>query len=92
MCCCYSETPLHSITDDTLAAIGPLKFPVLDLYAENDLPQVLKNTTARTSALKKIKNAKQVILTNTNHFYDGEEETLLNQIETFLDETIAAKK
>ncbi len=36
-----------SITNDTLGSLGVLKFPVLDLYGENDLPQVLDNNNAR---------------------------------------------
>ena len=57
-----------SITNDTLGSLGVLKFPVLDLYGEQDLPQVLNNNVARAQVIKKIKGSVQTMAPNADHF------------------------
>lgn len=63
-----------SITNDALGSLGVLKFPVLDLYGENDLPQVLKNNNARAQVIKKIKGSKQIMAPKAEHFFSDQDE------------------
>lgn len=74
-----------SITNDPLGSLGVLKFPVLDLYGENDLPQVLENNKARAQALKKIKGSTQVMAPQADHFFTGHDDALVDYVKDFLD-------
>lgn len=80
-----------SITNDTLGSLGAIKFPVLDLYGEKDLPQVLENNKARAQALKKIKGSKQVAVPQADHFFDGHDDALLDHTRNFLDAALTAR-
>ncbi len=77
-----------SITNDTLGSLGVLKFPVLDLYGEKDLPQVLDNNSARAKAIKKIKGSAQIMAPNADHFFNGHDDALVKYVKSFLDKTL----
>ena len=77
-----------SITHDRLGAIGVLNFPVLDLYGENDLPQVLDNNAARARVLQKIKGSQQVMAPGADHFFVGHEDALVTHVTAFLDRAL----
>ncbi len=64
---------------------GRLKFPILDLTGENDLPDVLEARARRT----KTKGAfTQITAPGTNHFFDGHEQDLLDYERAFLERTL----
>jgi pimeloyl-ACP methyl ester carboxylesterase len=74
-----------------IGASGPLnysklKFPVLDLYGENDLPQVLKAAGARAKGLKG--KSAQVVVPKADHFFEGHDAPLLENVRGFLDKSL----
>lgn len=81
-----------SITNDALGSLGVLKFPVLDLYGENDLPQVLKNNNARAQVIKKIKGSKQIMAPKAEHFFSDQDGALVKYVKRFLDESLRCTK
>lgn len=64
-----------------------LSLPILDLYGANDLPQVLKNAPTRARGLKQPGSA-QVKVEAADHFFEGRDAALLEQVKTFLDKTL----
>ncbi|MCU0811236.1 MAG: alpha/beta hydrolase family protein [Thiobacillaceae bacterium] len=63
-----------------------VKLPILDLYGENDLPGVLKNTDKRKKSLGK--NSKQVKIDRADHFFNGHEAKMVSEVAGFLDATL----
>ena len=80
-----------SITNDTLESLGIPKFPVLDLYGEKDLPQVLDNNKARAQVIKKIPGALQIMAPQADHFFNGQDAALVNYVKSFLDQALQQK-
>jgi pimeloyl-ACP methyl ester carboxylesterase len=80
----------------TWAAIGApaalnyskLKFPVLDLYGENDLPQVLKAAKTRAKGLPANTKSSQVMVPKADHFFEGKDAQLLELVRTYLDKSL----
>ncbi len=78
----------------TWVAIGmpqPLDFhkvgvPVLDLYGENDFPEVLKSAAARKSTLIGKSGSTQERVAHANHFFDNMDEQLVNSVENYLNQ------
>ncbi len=70
-----------------LEIIGKIRFPMLDIYAENDLPDVLKNIRKRKLAARTHPHFRQDKL-NTNHRYQHYELTLSKRIYTWLTATL----
>lgn len=62
---------------------GKLKLPVLDLYGQNDLPDVLKNAKGRAPGLKQPGSVQQR-LPDADHFFTGQDAALLEAVSTFL--------
>ena len=63
-----------------------LKFPVLDLYGENDLPQVLQAAGQRAKGLKG--KSAQVVVPKADHFFEGHEQALLENVRKYLDKSL----
>ena len=63
-----------------------LKFPVLDLYGENDLPQVLKTASERARGLRG--KSAQIVAPKADHFFEGKDAQLLELVKTYLDKTL----
>jgi pimeloyl-ACP methyl ester carboxylesterase len=63
-----------------------VKMPILDLYGENDLPGVLKNTEKRKKSLGK--DSKQVKIDRADHFFNGHEAKMVSEVAGFLDATL----
>ena len=63
-----------------------LKFPVLDMYGENDLPQVLKGAAQRAGGLKG--KSAQVVVPKADHFFEGRDKALLEGVKGFLDKSL----
>lgn len=58
---------------------GKLKLPVLDLYGQNDLPGVVKNAELRAAGPRPA-GSTQLRLKGADHFFEGMEAALLEQI------------
>lgn len=64
-----------------------LKMPVLDLYGQNDLPQVVGNAQQRAAGLKQ-KGSGQVVVPDADHFFNGKEAELQEQVRNWLGKTL----
>lgn len=62
-----------------------IKVPVLDLYAENDLPQVLAGTKKRAASLRHNAGSKQMQIAQTDHFFEHHETEMVKAVKDFLD-------
>lgn len=67
---------------------GKLKFPVLDLYGENDLPQVLQSAKQRAKGLGGSKKSAQVVAPKADHFFEGRDEQLVGLVKDYLDKSL----
>lgn len=65
-----------------------LKFPVLDLYGENDLPQVLKAAKTRAKSLPGDSKSAQAMVPKADHFFEGKDAQLLELVQTYLDKSL----
>lgn len=72
---------------DSIKSLQKIKVPVLDIYGDQDLEAILESTEARADAAKKAGNTHytQVELEDSNHFFDGEEEALIEAVADWLD-------
>ena len=77
----YADDPRMIPTN----SIEKIKVPVLDLYGNEDLKEVLETTDARAAAAKKAGNKqyKQVEITG-NHFFDDQEDNLVEAVAGWL--------
>ena len=66
--------------------LGKIKVPVLDVYAENDYPAVLKMAAERLRLIKKAANKKsgQVVVKDAGHYYVDKGEALTQVIDQWL--------
>ena len=62
-----------------------IKVPVLDLYGANDLAQVLVGGAQRKASLKGKAGSKQVVISDTDHFFANHEEAMVKAVKDFLD-------
>ena len=64
-----------------------IKVPVLDVYADNDYPAVLKMAPERWSSIKRAGNKKshQEVVKNSDHYYVDQGEALTEVISRWLD-------
>lgn len=79
-----SSTPVM----DNVTSLKSVDVPVLDLYGENDLVDVVASAEARKQALES-KNAtlsKQKMVPGAGHFFDGKEQILIDEVTTWLNE------
>lgn len=67
---------------------GKLKFPVMDLYGENDLPQVLEAAKTRAKGLSGNKKSMQVMAPKADHFFNGHDDQLVYLVRDYLDKTL----
>ena len=71
---------------DGVKSLQKITLPVLDLYGNEDLDSVISTIDARKSAAASAgnKNFTQVKITG-NHFYDGQEEQLVETVADWLE-------
>lgn len=67
---------------------GKLKMPVLDLYGENDLPQVLQHAKARAQSLTGNPRSTQLVAPKADHFFEGRDTQLLGLVKDYLDKNL----
>lgn len=60
--------------------------PVLDLYGEHDLPDVLKSAAARKAVLQGKPASMQQMVAHADHFFDNMDEQLVTSVATYLDQ------
>ena len=73
------------ISSGGFAEAGRLRLPILDLYGERDLPQVLKGADARAAVLGKLKGSAQIEVPASDHFFNGREAEMVTRVRQFLD-------
>jgi pimeloyl-ACP methyl ester carboxylesterase len=61
------------------------KAPVLDLYGENDFPEVLALAAKRAAAIRNIRGSAQVSVAGADHFFTGMDQELVRNVKLFLD-------
>lgn len=61
-----------------------VKVPVLDIYGENDLPNVLRAESRRRTKLEAIEGSSQVRIAGADHHYLGREKELAAAIHAFI--------
>lgn len=66
-------------------AMGKARVPVLDVYGEQDLPQVLKTAPARLAAIRATAGSGQVRIAGADHFFLGREKALEAAIRGFIE-------
>jgi hypothetical protein len=59
--------------------------PVLDLYGEHDFPEVLELSDKRAAAIRKIRGSAQIRVAGADHFFNGMDKALVQQVKLFLD-------
>jgi len=66
-----------------------IRIPILDLYGSEDLPNVTGSSSLRADAAKAGGNAhyEQITVDGANHFFDGKEETLIDTVKNWLQQT-----
>lgn len=66
---------------NTLTSLQSIRIPILDLYGKDDLEGILKSADSRAKAASKAPNRRyQQKMIAGNHFFDGEEESLLDSV------------
>jgi pimeloyl-ACP methyl ester carboxylesterase len=61
------------------------KMPVLDIYGERDLPAVRDNAAERADRLRRVRGSAQIEVPGADHFFAGQESTLVRNVKLFLD-------
>ncbi len=69
---------------DTLAQLPKLDLPILDLYGSEDLPEVIGSAAQRHRAARSADYSQRKV-DGADHFFDGEEEQLLDAVNSWLD-------
>jgi pimeloyl-ACP methyl ester carboxylesterase len=87
---------IHDDTDprmDNIAFLEKITLPMLDLYGSQDLEAVLNGVDRRASAARRAgnKDYRQVEVPGANHFFQGQETALLNQVKDWLGKNVPAK-
>ena len=67
---------------------GQLKFPVLDLYGENDLPSVLKGAHRRAASINDARRSRQIMAPRADHFFGNQQAELVRYVREFLDTSL----
>jgi alpha/beta superfamily hydrolase len=65
-----------------------VRVPVLDVYGENDLPNVLRADWRRRMTVDSIAGSRQVRIAAADHFYAGKEKELAAAIDSFIREQV----
>jgi len=73
---------------DNVVSLAKLRVPVLDLYGQNDLEEVLGTSNARAKAAEQNPGYSQAQVPDANHFFDGHEQDLMKIVGDWLNETV----
>ena len=71
---------------DSIKSLEKIQVPVLDLYGDEDLEEIMGSAQARVAAAKKAGNSKYTqTMIKGNHFFDGNEDKMLETVADWLD-------
>ena len=75
---------------DSIKSLEKINLPILDLYGSDDLEEIKASAKSRVAAAEKAgnKNYTQTQITG-NHFFDGQEKSLVKTVADWLDKTVA---
>lgn len=62
-----------------------MEMPILDVYAESDLPRVLEGAGYRGAVLQSLPHSRQVRMRGADHYYTGHEKEVLAEVLRFAD-------
>jgi pimeloyl-ACP methyl ester carboxylesterase len=62
--------------------------PVLDIYGENDFPEIVRDAAVRATALAPVNGSAQERITGSDHFFNGREAELVKRSVNFLAKTL----
>ena len=87
-----SQQPKEYLVLDSVASLLQIKVPVLDIYGQYTNEQVLGSRYRRAFALDSIGNtrSRQIFIRKADHFYEGYEQQLNDQISQWLDQTFSS--
>jgi pimeloyl-ACP methyl ester carboxylesterase len=74
-----------SISSGDIGPFKPIKFPVYDVYAENDLDAVLNGASRRAETLKRMRGSSQTMMYGTDHYFARKEKDLVSLIRLLLE-------
>jgi len=74
-----------SISSGDFAPIKRTKFPVFDVYAQNDTDAVLQGAQKRAAVLKHMRGSSQTMVFATDHFFAKKEKELVSLIGLLLE-------
>ena len=74
-----------SISSGDLGPFKRIKFPVFDVYAENDLEAVIKGAPKRAATLKVLRGSSQTMMFGTDHYFSKKEKELVYLIRLLLE-------
>ncbi len=74
---------------DIIRSLQKISIPVLDIYGDDDLESVKKSAGARAETAKKAgnKDYTQLEVAQSNHFFDGKEEALVETVAGWLEKS-----
>ena len=74
-----------SISSGDLGPFKRIKFPVFDVYAENDLEAVIKGAPKRAEQLKRMRGSSQTMVFGADHYFARKEKDLVTLIRLLLE-------
>ncbi len=76
---------------DNAALIRSIRVPMLDLFGQNDLAPVVSGAPARAEAGSANPGYHQAQVPGANHFFDGQDDALVQLVVDWLDATVPAR-
>jgi pimeloyl-ACP methyl ester carboxylesterase len=76
---------------DNAELLRKIEIPVLDLFGENDLEAVVSGAGARAEAAADHAGYHQAQVPGADHFFDGQEDALIEVVGQWLDEVVPAR-
>ena len=73
-----------SMLDTSPDYLGSISLPVLDIYGTDDDPRALDSVPKRKAASLHNEHFVQVLVSGANHFFDGREVALVDEIKQFI--------
>jgi len=74
-----------SISSGDMGPFKKIRFPVYDVYGENDLDAVLKGAPRRAATLKGLKGSSQTMVYGADHYFAKKEKNLVSLIRLLLE-------
>ncbi|MDE2259654.1 MAG: DUF3530 family protein [Betaproteobacteria bacterium] len=68
------------------AGYSTINVPILDLYGENDLPEILKTARARKATLRGKAGSTQRMVPHSDHFFNNMDAPLVDAVTKYLDQ------